>query len=417
MSKKVIMSDQVVGEHCSVQGALHQDSYQEGYSFPREVLFDKARMKRLFHNKWCFVGTRGDVPDTGSYLSFRLFENSYFLIHGTDGVIRCMVNRCAHQSAHLVTENVGKCPAKIMCPNHQWTYNLDDGSLYHAPRMSDEFVCSDAGKASSLDNIKLEEVAGMLFMSLGEGAPDEDIQGMRELLDPYVGPFHLDKEGYKLAYHEREVLDANWLTVMINNRECCHCQMNHKGLLKLFSDSSFNGGREPSYMAAFSKASERWDDKGLLWKEKAFDEHDCCRIARYPMKEGFKSTSFDGKPCSAMLIGPHKEYDEGTLSFWLNPNAWVHFTSDHIATNWVLPIDEHKCILYTSWIVHKDAVEGVDYEKEHLTSVWKVTNSEDVALCRSMTQGAYSAHYRPGPFSDDERHCTQFCNWYMKYSR
>jgi phenylpropionate dioxygenase-like ring-hydroxylating dioxygenase large terminal subunit len=47
-------------------------------------------MKQLFHNKWFFVGTRGDVPEKMNYLSFELLENSHFLIHGTDGVIRCM---------------------------------------------------------------------------------------------------------------------------------------------------------------------------------------------------------------------------------------------------------------------------------------------------------------------------------------
>ncbi|MDM5147704.1 hypothetical protein NQX30_04880 [Candidatus Persebacteraceae bacterium Df01] len=202
---------------------------------------------------------------------------------------------------------------------------------------------------------------------------------------------------------------------MLNNRECCHCQANNKGLLKLFSDNSFNGSKDLEYLKIFNQATKKWEAKGLLWKEQAFDTHDSCRIARYPMKKGHKSTSFDGKPCSARLIGPHKEY-EGTLSFWFNPNGWIHFVSDHIATNWILPLNEYKCVLYTSWIVHKDAVEGKDFERKHMTSVWKVTNTEDENLCKSMTQGALSDYYRPGVFSDDERHCKQFCDWYMKYS-
>ncbi|MFD2739623.1 SRPBCC family protein [Sulfitobacter aestuarii] len=48
--------------------------------------------------------------------------------------------------------------------------------------------------------------------------------------------------------------------------------------------------------------------------------------------------------------------------------------------------------------------------------MWKVTNAEDVGLCMSMSDGAKSDHYRPGPFSPDERHCVQFCDWIMKYS-
>ena len=397
---------------------VHHDAYLSGHSFPREVLFDKSRMKRLFHNKWFFVGARGDVPKKGNYLSFKLFENSYFLIHGSDGIIRCMVNRCAHQSARLITKNFGKCSAKIVCPNHQWSYSIDDGTLQYATRMPKEFIHSDAGKARGLDSIQIQEVEGLLFASLGDGEQhEEDIVNMQKLLNPYIHEYHVGKGGYKLAYHERVEIDANWLIVMLNNRECCHCQANHKGLLKLFSDSSFNGSRDPKYTAILNQATQRWDSKGLLWKEQAFDIHDCCRVARYPMKKGYKSTSFDGEPCSAKLIGPHKEYDEGTLSFWFNPNAWIHFASDHIATNWILPLDEQKCVLHISWIVHEDAMEGKDFEYEHMTSVWKVTNAEDEDLCKSITQGALSDYYRPGVFSDDERHCKQFCDWYMKYSR
>jgi hypothetical protein len=35
--------------------------YQDGYSFPKSVLFDLERMKKLFNKKWFFVGTRGGM--------------------------------------------------------------------------------------------------------------------------------------------------------------------------------------------------------------------------------------------------------------------------------------------------------------------------------------------------------------------
>ena len=391
--------------------------YRDGYSFPKSVLFDLERMKKLFNKKWFFVGTRGDVPSKGSFLNFQLFNESYFILHGLDGKIRAFVNRCAHQSARLVNDNYGKFNSRIVCQNHQWSYNINDGSLFKASRMPKDFNNSDKAKDCNLDTLELEEVLGLLFLRLGNKETNKtDLNIMSEVIGPYVSPYNLSNDQYKLAYHEREVLDTNWLTVMINNRECCHCTVNHKGLLKLFSDNSFNGSSDPKYLELFEQAVKRWESKDLPWRENAFEKHDCTRIARYPLKEGYKSTSFDGKPCSSKLIGPHKDYDEGTLSFWFNPNAWIHFTSDHIATNWVLPLSEKKCVVYTSWIVHKDAEENIDYEYKHMTDVWKVTNAEDVTLCKSMTDGANSEFYKPGIFSEDERHCRQFCNWYMNYS-
>lgn len=59
---------------------------------------------------------------------------------------------------------------------------------------------------------------------------------------------------------------------------------------------------------------------------------------------------------------------------WINPNAWIHFTSDYIATNWVLPLDGNKCVVYASWILHEDVIEGEDYNVEHL--IWYMEGCE-----------------------------------------
>lgn len=387
-----------------------------GFGLSQEVLFDVNRMQRLYAKKWFFVGTRGDVPKPKDYLKFTLFDDEYFLLHGTDGDIRCMVNRCAHQSARLLKNATGTCSANIICPNHQWAYDLNGGKLIRAAGLSADYPKTEEGKARGLNTIPLKEVSGLLFACLSEDADQSDLIEIEQIMAPYTSPFNLDKGGYKLAHHESEVIEASWLHVMINNRECCHCNVNHRGLIKLFDPSSFNGGESVSHKKLFDNATKRWDALGLKWQENPFSENDCFRIARYPMKEEYQSITFDGKPASKKLIGPFKDYDQSTLSIWFNPNAWIHYTSDHIATNWVLPLGEDKCKVYSSWIVHEDAVVGEDYEIEHLIDVWKVTNAEDVGLCESMTNGAKSKYYRPGPFAPDERFCTQYCDWYMEHS-
>ena len=392
------------------------NGYSSGFGFPQNAIFDKDRALRLLTQKWFFVGTRGDIPTPREFFNFQLFDEQYFLLHGTDGVIRCMVNRCSHQSARLLKAETGKCPASIICPNHQWAYNLNDGSVRNAPGLGADYPNSPDGKSRALKQIPLTEISGMLFACLGEDPDQTDMTEIASIVAPYTDPFQLAKGGYKLAHHHREIVDANWLMVMINNRECCHCNNNHKELTKLFDPSSFNGTQTPAYKELFQRAVQRWDAQGLHWKEQAFSPNDCARVARYPMQENYKSITFDGEPASKKLIGPFKDYDSSTLSMWFNPNAWVHFTSDHIATNWVLPLGPEKCALYSSWIVHEDAVEGEDYEVDHLAEVWKVTNAEDVDLCMSMTDGAKSDYYVPGPFAPDEQHCIQFCDWYMKHS-
>ena len=386
-------------------------------SFPADVVFDIERARRVLSNKWFFAGTRGDVPQPRNYFTFEVLGDEFMLLHGADGTIRCFVNRCAHQSARVVREDVGSCAASLVCPNHQWTYHLDSGALRAAPMMGKGFMGTEVAARSRLTEVAVHEVAGMLFVCLGDDPDRADMIEIESILDPYVKPFALEAGGYKLAHHHREVVPANWLMVMINNRECCHCRQNHKGLLNLFDPSSFNGGTSSSYDEMMAAGVRRWEALGRPWKEQAFAPNDMCRVARYPLADGYKSITFDGQPASRKLIGGWDDYDASTLSMWFNPNAWVHFTSDHIATNWVLPIDGESCVLYSSWIVHEDAVEGEDYDVDHLTDVWRVTNAEDVELCKSMTRGSKSSYHQPGPFADDEQFCTQFCDWYMRYSQ
>jgi len=60
-----------------------------------------------------------------------------------------------------------------------------------------------------------------------------------------------------------------------------------------------------------------------------------------------------------------------------------------------------KSIVTTKWFVHKDAVEGVDYDPENLRKVWE---------CHQRTRQGYSVNvisfginsigYRPGPYSE-----------------
>jgi phenylpropionate dioxygenase-like ring-hydroxylating dioxygenase large terminal subunit len=134
------------------------NKYSAGFGLPQKAIFDNDRAKRLLAEKWFFVGTRGDVPTPRAFFNFQLFDEQYFLLHGTDGVIRCMVNRCSHQSARLLKNDTGKCSASIICPNHQWAYNLNDGSVRNAPGFGADYPNSPDGQSSSLRQIPLVEV-------------------------------------------------------------------------------------------------------------------------------------------------------------------------------------------------------------------------------------------------------------------
>lgn len=80
----------------------------------------------------------------------------------------------------------------------------------------------------------------------------------------------------------------------------------------------------------------------------------------------------------------------------------------------VIPLAPGKTLVRTKWLVHKDAVEGVDYDLDRLTAVWTATNDQDAHLVALAHAGASSYGYKPGPYSRfTERQLDDFMSWYV----
>jgi len=69
-------------------------------------------------------------------------------------------------------------------------------------------------------------------------------------------------------------------------------------------------------------------------------------------------------------------------------------------------------------LVHKDAVEGVDYDVERLTELWTKTNLQDLDLCENNQRGVNSVGYLPGPYCEEsEALVMRFTDWYCAEAR
>ena len=138
------------------------------------------------------------------------------------------------------------------------------------------------------------------------------------------------------------------------------------------------------------------------------------RAERLPLDGEGESHTLDTKAACKRLLGAFDTAKQGALSVWTQPNSWHHFFADHIVTFSVLPLDAERSLLRTKWLVHKDAVEGVDYDRENLTGVWEATNDQDSELVGYCQAGVRSGAYEPGPYSPHtEMLVEKFCNWYV----
>ena len=78
--------------------------------------------------------------------------------------------------------------------------------------------------------------------------------------------------------------------------------------------------------------------------------------------------------------------DIGSLRWSIEPHGFVHATADsavHVQRHAAAP---QETLIVGKWLVHKDAVEGVDYDLDHLTELWTRTNLQDRDLVENNQQ-------------------------------
>jgi phenylpropionate dioxygenase-like ring-hydroxylating dioxygenase large terminal subunit len=66
------------------------------------------------------------------------------------------------------------------------------------------------------------------------------------------------------------------------------------------------------------------------------------------------------------------------------------------------------------WLVRGDAVEGVDYDLEKLTWLWRVTSDEDKKIIEYTAAGVRSHYFKPGPCAPMEHNELRLIKWYLE---
>ena len=140
-------------------------------------------------------------------------------------------------------------------------------------------------------------------------------------------------------------------------------------------------------------------------------------MARLALANGAVTQSIGGKLACNKLIGPFTQPETSSLSVWTQPNSWHHFCCDHVITFSLTPLAAGKTLLQTSWLVHEDAVEGVDYDPDHLAALWRATNNQDGHFSSINHQGISNAGYRQGPYAVEEKLVEDFKDFYVDRAR
>ncbi|MFI7067974.1 aromatic ring-hydroxylating dioxygenase subunit alpha [Kribbella sp. NPDC050124] len=394
----------------SLEGPLYTS--REVYDLDLGVIFGKH---------WLFVAAEAELAEPGDYVTVDIGPHSVIVVRDDDEQVRALRNVCRHRGARILQDPCGAV-GNLVCPYHQWTYRTD-GSLIFAEGQSRDFDKSQFG----LKSVNVRTVGGLIFVCLAD-EPPADFDEVAAVIEPYLAPYRL--QDAKVAHQTDLVEGGNWKLVMENNRECQHCDASHPELIDAYfpfgpavplvrsSEEGIAARLRPVFERYLAAGDQLNSACSVVKIPRAAHRELDTRVSGYqlthlPLQGDGASFGPAGAQLSRKLMGDLTVSAFGDMSLHLQPNSWFHLLSDHAVVFTVLPVAPDQTLVRTTWLVHADAVEGVDYDVESLTATWRATNDQDRVLVEMAQRGAADPGYEPGPYGLIEDDVEALINWYI----
>jgi glycine betaine catabolism A len=379
-----------------IENQIPNHSMEQDF-YTNEDIF-KIEMKKIWNSLWLFAGTTASIPNSGDFFTYTIDQNSIIIVRGNHGEVYAHYNTCRHRGSLICLEEKGNA-SRFICPYHQWVFDKD-GRLIKARLMPDDFCKEEHG----LHKVNCEVVEGFIFICLDENPVP--IDQLKKDFKPFLSPFKIDEA--KVAHTAKYVLKTNWKLIGENFRECYHCGPAHPE----YCGAVIGANMMESANATIEEKQPIWKNKGLAVETIPFEKDSHHFAVRYPLRPGVASYSLDGKSV-AIPMGDHRDFDAGVLGMVVYPNFWMDAVSDYMWSMRLTAVSASETIIDLSWLVSKDAIEGLDYTIERLAEFWEITGEQDWKLCENNFAGIISKAYRPGPYSPMEEDVWKYIEWYM----
>ena len=205
---------------------------QPAQRLPREAYvsmkwFERER-KELFSRTWTFAGVAMDFPGPGDFRTVQAGNHSIIVLRDGDGELRAFHNICRHRGTELL-EGCGNAGKTIVCPYHNWVYNLD-GRLRGVPAQQECFPDMDK-KDIALFGASVGVFKNLVFVH-PQAEPDEPFDAWIGDLKSVPWPHDLAsgdlEEGPDDVVYE---LNCNWKVFFENAVDGYHLAYLHKETL------------------------------------------------------------------------------------------------------------------------------------------------------------------------------------------
>jgi len=168
-----------------------------------DAAFAAEEWEKVFTKTWLLAGPVSDVREPGDWMRFDIGVESFIIARKEDGGLAAHYNVCPHRGSRLVLDDVGS-QNSFSCPFHSWKFGLDGHNIAvtDPETFRPEVLCHDI----DLSSIRVEEAAGLVFISM-----TDDVPPLKEYLGtilPMLETYEMDQ--MYVVQHRRSDWAANW---------------------------------------------------------------------------------------------------------------------------------------------------------------------------------------------------------------
>lgn len=350
-----------------------------GWSLPawtyHDAEFFEVELDRVFRPSWQIVCHESDLALAGDWHTLEYCGESVIVTRGKDRQVRAFTNVCRHRGSRLVDGHRG-CSARLICPYHAWTYDLD-GTLVGVP---DAASYRELNKAESgLHKVELEVWQGFIFVRLDNlGGPS--VSAMMAPYEDLIAPYRFaDLQALgRVTLRPREV---NWKNVGDNYSDGLHIPVAHPGLTRLFGKSYGVEAQE--------HVDRMWGD---------LVEHESNNLSEQLYQR---------------LLPPVAHLPEDRQRHWqyfkLWPNIAFDIYPDQVDFMQWLPVSPTETLIREISYALPDDRREMRAARYLNWRINRQVNAEDTALITRVQHGMQSRSFTMGPLSDKEVCLKHFC--------
>jgi len=323
------------------------------YTDPRRF---QQEQERLLLRRPLIIGHSTQLPEPGDALVHDWLGLPLITLRDKAGEIGTFMNVCRHRGMRLVQEEGTTSLRSLVCPYHQWTYDLD-GRLRNIPR-AESFSDLDPGELG-LVALPTSVRHGLIWLQATPGASmdiESHLAGLGNDLEIF------GTAGFSFFRQHVRTIDCNWKLIQDAFLDGYHVVRLHRNSVgPFFPDALVESDRIGDHLRSAVARAEIFDAAGL--------------------------------PAEALDLRRHATY-----SYTVFPNAVLIFHPDYTSIISLFPQSPARTVFaHTMLTPHPP---GNDRERDHFLRSFElidqgVFQAEDIFVCegaqRGMRSGANSS--------------------------